>query len=182
MSENLEQKISACLAEKDFDLAFKFILEGYKERLYWHIRHLVLVHEDADDILQDVFVKIWKNLDKFEGRSQVYSWMYRIASNEALGFLAAKKRKSAVQLDYHPSVANVLLADSFFDGNEMEALLHAAVSTLPDKQKLIFTMRYFEEMKYEAISEITETSVGALKASFHHAVKKIETFIRNKSI
>jgi RNA polymerase sigma-70 factor (ECF subfamily) len=157
-------------------------MSGFKERLYWHIRNMVLSHDDTDDILQNVFIKIWKNLPKFEGRSQVYSWAYRIATNETLTFLDKKKRKYAISLDTEDGViANTLQADEYFDGDFAQALLLEAVQQLPEKQRLVFNMKYFEEMKYNEISEILETSVGGLKASYHHAVKKIEEYVKLKA-
>lgn len=181
MSEILEKQIVDLLADRNYDQAFKIILSGYKERLYWHIRNMVLSHDDTDDILQDSFVKIWKNLPKFEGRSQVYSWIFRIATNETLSFLAYKKRKHTLRIDDDQSgISNSLMADDYFDGEYGQALLLEAVYSLPEKQRLVFNMKYFQEMKYNEISTILDTSVGGLKASYHHAVKKIEDYIRRK--
>jgi len=182
MSDILEKKITELIAQGDFEKAFGQIMSGYKERLYWHIRNMVLSHDDTDDILQNVFIKIWKNLPEFEGRSQVFSWSYRIATNETLTFLDKKKRKFATSIDSDEGViANTLIADEYFDGDYAQAILLEAVQALPQKQRQVFTMKYFEEMKYNEISEILETSVGGLKASYHHAVKKIKEYVKLKA-
>ncbi len=183
MSDILEKQITDLLAIEAFDKAFVLILSAYKERLYWHIRNMVNVHDDADDVLQNTYIKIWRYLPKFEGRSQVFSWAYRIATNESLSFLDSKKRKWAVSIDNEEmGFANTLVADEYFDGDKAEALLREAVNSLPDKQKQVFNMKYFEEMKYQEISDILDTSVGGLKASYHHAVKKIEKFVKINSV
>ncbi|MGB0391158.1 MAG: RNA polymerase sigma factor [Salibacteraceae bacterium] len=183
MSDIIEKQIRDLLAQDVYEQAFQIIMTGYKERLYWHIRNMVLVHDDTDDILQNTFIKIWKNLPKFEGRSQVFSWAYRIATNETLTFLDKKKRKSAESIDNEESIiANTLMADEYFDGDYAEALLIAAVNTLPLKQKQVFNMKYYQDMKYTQMAEILDTSVGGLKASYHHAVKKIEDFVKNKQV
>tara|TARA_R110002050_G_scaffold109799_1_gene221374 strand:+ start:108117 stop:108668 length:552 start_codon:yes stop_codon:yes gene_type:complete len=182
MSEILEKQITDLIAQNDFEKAFGLVMSGYKERLYWHIRNMVLNHDDTDDVLQNTYIKIWKNLPKFEGRSQVFSWAYRIATNETLTFLEKRKRKFAERIDnVENGIANSLMADEYFDGAYAEAWLHEAVSLLPEKQQLVFNMKYFEELKYEEISEILQTSVGGLKASYHHAVKKIEKFVQQKA-
>lgn len=181
MSDILEKQITNLLHERNFEKAFQLVMSSYKERLYWHIRHMVLSHDDTDDILQNVFIKIWKNLPKFEGRSQVFSWAYRIATNETLTFLEKKKRKYAISIDADEGViANTLMADEYFDGDYAQAILLEAVQTLPEKQRQVFTMKYFEELRYNEISELLETSVGGLKASYHHAVKKIEQYAKWK--
>jgi RNA polymerase sigma-70 factor (ECF subfamily) len=182
MSDILEKQITDLISQGDFDKAFGLIMSGFKERLYWHIRNMVMSHDDTDDILQNTYIKIWRYLPKFEGRSQVYSWTYRIATNETLSFIEKKKRKSAVSLDNDENkLANTLMADEYFDGEYAEALLREAVQSLPEKQQLVFNMKYFQEMKYSEISEVLETTVGGLKASYHHAVKKIEAFIKTKN-
>ncbi len=159
--------------------AFSMIVEKYKERIYWHIRRMVIHHEDADDILQEVFIIIWRKLKDFRGESSLYTWIYRIASNECLSFLHKKSARSLIPLDKKGnSIVNSLESDAYFDGNEIQRRLVAAVASLPEKQKLVFNLKYYEEMKYEEISEISGTSIGALKASYHHAVKKIEEFIK----
>ncbi len=161
--------------------AFEEIVENYKERLYWHIRKMVLVHEDADDILQDTFLKVRKNLDKFKGDSKLYTWLYRIATNEAINFLNAKKRKpETVSLSQEEYLFENLKSDVYFEGDKLQLEFQRAILSLPEKQRIVFNMKYFDEMKYSDMSEILDTSVGALKASYHHAVKKIKSFIRNE--
>ncbi|MFT4753778.1 MAG: RNA polymerase sigma factor (sigma-70 family) [Salibacteraceae bacterium] len=183
MSEILEFQITELINQGDYDKAFGVIMTGYKERLYWHIRKMVISHEDTDDVLQNTCIKIWRNLPKFEGRSQVFSWSYRIATNESLTFLDKKKRKRADSFDdVDNQIVNTLMADEYFDGDYAEALLIAAVKALPEKQRLVFNMKYYEDMKYTDISDVLDTSVGGLKASYHHAVKKIEEFIKNKQL
>jgi RNA polymerase sigma-70 factor (ECF subfamily) len=158
--------------------AFEMLINTYKERLYWHIRRIVLNHDDADDVLQNTFIKVYRNIDGFKGNSKLYSWMYRIATNESLTFLQAKSTKLGVSSEelQHKLVVN-LKSDVYFEGDEIQLKLQEAIATLPEKQKLVFNMKYFQEMKYEEISEILETTVGGLKASYHLAVKKIESFL-----
>lgn len=145
-----------------------------------HIRTLVLNHDDTDDILQETFIKIYQNIDTFKGNSQLFSWMYRIATNQALDFLKQKSKKhNLVDGEVGEYLVNQLEADSLFDGDEAELLLQKAIATLPQKQQLVFKMRYYEDLDYKSISEILDTSVGALKASYHHAVKKIELFLES---
>ncbi|AJH14203.1 RNA polymerase ECF-type sigma factor [Myroides odoratimimus] len=145
-----------------------------------HIRTIVLNHDDTDDVLQEVFIKIYQNIDTFKGNSQLFSWMYRIATNQALDFLKSKSRKMQLEDDeLNEYLVNQLEADSLFDGDEAELILQKAIASLPQKQQLVFKMKYYEDLDYQTISEILETSVGALKASYHHAVKKIELFIES---
>ena len=152
----------------------------YKERLYWHIRRIVLNHDDADDVLQNTFIKVYKNIDNFKGESKLYSWMYRIATNESLTFLKQKSKKIGISdQELKDRMVDNLQADVYFEGSEIQLKLQKALATLPDKQKLVFTMKYYQEMKYSEISEVLETSEGALKASYHLAVKKIETYLRD---
>lgn len=159
--------------------AFEVLVNTYKERLYWHIRQIVLNHDDADDVLQNVFIKVFRNIEGFKGDSKLYSWMYRIATNEALTFLKTKSRKLGVNSEeLQEKLANNLESDVYFEGEEIQLQLQKAIATLPEKQKLIFNMKYFQEMKYDEISEILETSVGGLKASYHIAVKKIEAYLK----
>jgi len=159
--------------------AFGVLVDTYKERLYWHIRRIVLHHDDTDDILQNTFIKVYKNIDGFKGDSKLYSWMYRIATNEALTFLKSKsKRKGMSDIELQNRLVDNLQADVYFEGDEIQLKLQKAIATLPEKQKLVFNMKYFEELKYEEISEILGTSVGGLKASYHLAVKKIEAFLK----
>jgi RNA polymerase sigma-70 factor (ECF subfamily) len=159
--------------------AFEVLINAYKERLYWHIRRIVLNHDDADDVLQNTFIKVYRNIEGFKGDSKLYSWMYRIATNEALSFIKNKARKLGVSNDeITERTTKNLEADVYFEGDAIQLKLQKAISGLPEKQKLVFNMKYFEDMKYEEISEILETSVGGLKASYHLAVKKIEAFLQ----
>ena len=172
--ENLKQKDTQAKA-------FEVLINTYKERLYWHIRRIVLNHDDTDDVLQNTFIKIFRNIDKFKGDSKLYSWMYRIATNEALTFLKVKSKKLGVDNEeLQERMANNLQADVYFEGDEIQLKLQKAIALLPEKQKLVFNMKYFEELKYEEISEILETSVGGLKASYHLAVKKIEASLKGE--
>lgn len=158
--------------------AFQQLVSQYKERLYWHIRRIVLNHDDADDVLQNTFIKVYNNIKSFKGESALFSWMYRIATNEALTFLSQKAKKANISSEtLQENLVRNLEADIYFEGDEIQLKLQKAIALLPEKQKLVFNMKYFQEMKYEEISEILETSVGALKASYHHAVKKIEDYL-----
>ena len=157
------------------DEAFRILVNSYKRRLYWHIRSIVLTDEDADDVLQEVFVRIFRNIEKFKGESALYTWMYRIATNESLSFLKSKANRMKTSLEtLQQELVLGLRSDPYFDGDELELRLQEAIVSLPEKQQQIFRMKYLQEMKYEAISEVLGTSVGALKASYHHARKKIE--------
>jgi len=160
--------------------AFKELLKQYKERLYWHIRKIVIDHDDTDDVLQNTFIKVYKNISKFKEDSKLYSWMYRIATNEAITFInqRAKKNNSATK-EVQLTILNNLTADDYFDGDEAQLKLQKAIATLPQKQQLVFNMKYFDAIKYREMSEILETSEGALKASYHIATKKIEEYILN---
>jgi len=175
-----EETLVAQLKHKDTQAkAFEVLINTYKERLYWHIRRIVMDHDDADDVLQNTFIKVYRNIEGFKGDSKLFSWMYRIATNESLTFLKQKSRKLGVDseaLQVH--MANSLQADVYFEGDEIQYKLQQAIATLPEKQKLVFNMKYFEELKYDEISEILETSVGGLKASYHLAVKKIESYLK----
>jgi len=173
-----EEFIKQLLDSKTQNVAFQKLLSTYQKPLYNHIRNIVLNHDDTDDVLQNTFVKIFQNLKNFKGESKLFSWMYRIAANEAISFLNQKAKKSGIssQIIQDKALDN-LRADVYFDGNEIQLKLQQAIATLPEKQQLVFKMKYFEELKYEEISEILGTSVGALKASYHHAVKKIESFL-----
>jgi RNA polymerase sigma factor (sigma-70 family) len=158
--------------------AFNLIVLKYQERLYWHIRKIVISHDDSDDVIQNTFLKVWSGLDGFREDSQLFTWLYRIATNEALTFLKKKKSKLFLPLvDVEQHLMSSLESGPYLDGNEIQIKLQKAILTLPDKQRLVFNMKYFDELKYEEISEILGTSVGALKASYHHAVKKIEKSI-----
>ena len=170
--------IQELLNPKTQNQAFQRLLKEYQKPLYNHIRNIVLNHDDADDVLQNTFVKVYQNLNKFKGESKLFSWMYRIATNESLTFLNQKAKTGGVSSEtlQNKTIDN-LKADIYFDGNEIQIKLQKAIMQLPEKQQLVFKMKYFEELKYEEISEILGTSVGALKASYHHAVKKIEAFV-----
>lgn len=159
--------------------AFNLLLNKYQQKIYWHIRRLVIDHDDADDLVQDVFIKVWKNLSNFRNDAQLFTWLYRIASNESITFLNRKKIRNSISLDeeYGRSLANTLADSPYFDGNAAQMNLQKALLTLPEKQRLVFNMKYYDDLKYEEISEILGTSVGALKASFHIAVKKIEKIL-----
>jgi len=158
--------------------AFNLIVRKYQERVYWHIRKMVLNHEDADDLVQEVFVKAWKGLANFREDSQLFTWLYRIATNETITFLKKKQKKLMQPLgDAEHQLGSMLESDEYFSGDEIQLKLQKALLTLPEKQRLVFNMRYFDELKYEEISKIVGTSVGALKASFHYAVQKIEKYL-----
>jgi RNA polymerase sigma-70 factor (ECF subfamily) len=160
--------------------AFKKLLEIYQKPLYFHIRGIVLNHDDADDVLQNTFIKVFSNVKNFKGDSKLYSWMYRIATNESLSFLQQKAKKSGITNEELQSKAiNNLESDVYFEGDEIQLKLQKAIAILPEKQQLVFKMKYFEEMKYEEMSQVLDTSVGALKASYHIASKKIEEFLKS---
>jgi RNA polymerase sigma factor (sigma-70 family) len=170
--------IQQLLNPKTQNDAFQKLLNSYQKPLYNHIRNIVLDHDDTTDVLQNTFIKVFQNLKNFKGESKLFSWMYRIATNEALTFLNQNARKSGISSETLQNKAiDNLKADVYFDGNEIQIALHKAIAKLPEKQQLVFKMKYFEELKYEEISEILGTSVGALKASYHHAVKKIEALL-----
>jgi len=156
---------------------FAKLVSEYSEQLYWQIRKMVLSHDDANDILQEVFIKAWSSIDNFRGEAKLSTWLYRIAINESITFINKMRAQNNISIDEDDSfLINQLEGDQYFDGDETQKLLQKAVLTLPEKQRLVFQMKYFDEMKYEEMSEILGTSVGALKASYHHAVKKIENF------
>lgn len=162
------------------DLPFAQIMKKYQERLYWHIRRMVVVHEDAHDVLQNMFIKVWKNLDNFREDSQLFTWLYRIATNESLTFLDQQKKRATISIsneDY--DLTDKIAASSHFDSNKLEWKLQLAIQKLPPKQRVVFNLRYYDEMPYAEMSKVLETSEGALKASYHHAVKKIEDYILN---
>lgn len=160
--------------------AFTAIIKKYQEKLYWHLRRLVVDHDDTNDVLQNVFIKVWKGLDNFREDSQLYTWLYRISTNEGLSFLEQQKRRSMVSFsDVESGLSNTVKADSFFDANQLEWKLQLAIQQLPEKQRVVFNLRYFDEMPYSEMSRVLDTSEGALKASYHHAARKIEEFIKN---
>lgn len=173
-----EEFINQLLNPKTQNEAFKKLLLAYQKPLYNHIRNIVLNHEDTDDVLQNTFIKVFQHLKKFKRESKLFSWIYRIATNEALSFISQKAKKIGISSEslQNKTIDN-LKSDPYFDGDEVQIKLHKAIAALPKKQQLVFKMKYFEELKYEQISEILGTSVGGLKASYHHAVKKIELLV-----
>lgn len=174
--ENLVQQLKQDESQAS---AFEVLVSTYKEPLYWHIRRIVLNHDDTDDVLQNTFIKVYKNIKSFKGDSKLYTWLYRIATNEALTFLKRKSRRNSLSDgETQERLVQNLQADVYFEGDKIQLKLQEAIATLPEKQKLIFNMKYFQEMKYEEISEILETTVGGLKASYHLAVKKVEAFLK----
>lgn len=173
-----QQFIQQLLDPKTQNTAFQKLLKDYQKPLYYHIRSIVLNHDDADDVLQNTFVKVFRHLNGFKGESKLFSWMYRIATNESLSFLSQKaKRNGTTSEALQTRLVENIQSDEWFDGDEMQAKLQMAVAKLPEKQQLVFKMKYFQELKYEEISAILGTSTGALKASYHHAVKKIEDYV-----
>lgn len=161
---------------------FAQVVEEYSERIYWQIRKMVYSHEDANDILQDVFIKAWLNIDKFRGDAKLSTWLYKIAINESITFINRSKAKLNLSIDDSDSfLINQLEGDEYFDGDSAQLLLQKAVVSLPEKQRLVFQMKYFDELKYDEISEMLGTSVGGLKASYHHAVKKVEKFLKESN-
>lgn len=162
---------------------FKALVEKYQEKLYWHIRRMVLSHEDADDVLQNTFIKVYRNIAQFERKSSLFTWLYRIATNESLTFIERNKRYKSDKLDgqeEHPVISQ-LKSDPYFDGEEIQLKLQEALVSLPEKQKQVFLLRYYDELSYKEMSDILDTSEGALKASYHHAVKKIEDHLIKKN-
>ena len=160
-----------------YEIAFNAVVRKYSERLYWHVRRFLCSHDDTNDLIQDIFIKVWKALPTFRGDSNMFTWIYRIATNEVLNHLRKQKFLGLVELDSSSErLIKKIDDDPYFNGDALQRELHKAVQRLPEKQRLVFNMRYFDEMKYEDMSEILGTSVGALKASYHHAVKKIEDF------
>lgn len=160
------------------EAAFTRLVREYQEPLYWQIRRMVISHDDTDDILQNTFVKAWNAIDSFRGESRLQTWLFRIAINESLNFLT--KKKQTLSLDQtEGSVADLLASDSYFDGDEVQKQFQTAINSLPEKQRLVFNLKYFDEMKYEDMSSLLGTSIGALKASYHHAVRKISTFFQD---
>jgi RNA polymerase sigma-70 factor (ECF subfamily) len=175
-----EQLLEQFRTESSREAAFTAIIKKYQEKLYWHVRRMVIEHEDANDVLQNVFIKVWNGLGNFREDARLYTWLYRIATNESLSHLEQKKKKSTVPLgDVEDGLSNTIKADKDFDSRKLEWKLQIAIQQLPEKQRLVFNLRYYDEMPYNEISQILETSEGALKASYHHAVKKIEDFILN---
>lgn len=171
--------IETLINPKTQNIAFKQLVQQYQKPLYFHIRNIVLNHDDADDVLQNTFIKVFSNLKNFKGESKLYSWIYRIATNESLTFIEQRAKKQGISNEEVQQKAIMNLeSDVYFEGNEIQLKLQKAIAILPEKQQLVFKMKYFEEIKYENMSEILDTSVGALKASYHHAVKKIEEYLK----
>ena len=177
-----EQKILEQLKDRTLrNATFSLVVELYSKKIYWHIRNMVLSHDDANDLVQDTFVKAWNSIDTFRGDAQISTWLYRIAINETLTFLK-KRQIETVPIDSDEyDIAGTIESDAYFCGDKTDALFRKAIGTLPEKQRLVFNMKYFEEMKYEEMSDILGTSTGALKASYHIAVKKIEKFIEENN-
>lgn len=166
--------------ESTKEKAFTQIINKYKEKLYWHIRRLVVSHEDADDILQNVFIKVWKGLDNFREESQLFTWLYRIATNESITLIQKMKKMRSITINDAESVlSDKIKADEYFDAQKLEWKLQLAIQTLPEQQRIVFNLRYFDEMPYNEMSEILKVTTGALKASYHHAAKKIEAYLLN---
>ena len=160
--------------------AFTSIIKKYQEKLYWHLRRMVVDHDDANDVLQNVMIRVWNGLENFREDSQLYTWLYRVATNECLTFLEQQKKRASVSLsDVESGLENKIKADQNFDGKKLEWKLQLGIQQLPEKQRIVFQLRYYDEMPYEEMSRVLETSEGALKASYHHAVKKIEEYIKN---
>ena len=182
MTKQEEQQLVEQLSDPKLQRkAFERVVRAYSEQLYWQIRRMVLTHEDADDVLQNVFIKAWTHLDDFHQESRLSTWLYRIAVNESIDFLRKQKNMTLQYTDDVDSgVANMLVADNYFDGDETQAMLQEAISTLPDVQRTVFNLHYFDDMKYSDISKLLNTSEGALKASYHIAVKKISEFFKRR--
>ena len=173
----IEQLINVQTREK----AFRELISLYKERLYWHVRKIVISHDDTDDVLQNTFIKIYKNIGKFKQESKLFSWMYRIATNEAITFINKRNKERKIDIsEVQEQIVSTLESDIHFSGEEIQEILQKAIASLPQKQQLVFNMKYFDNIKYTQISEILGTSVGALKASYFHAVKKIESYIKKQ--
>ncbi|WP_027138729.1 RNA polymerase sigma factor [Gaetbulibacter saemankumensis] len=172
------QLVEQLKSDTDREQAFRELIRLYKERLYWHIRNIVKSHDDTDDVLQNTFIKVYKNIDNFKGESQLFSWMYRIATNESITFINKQaKRLQTTNEEAQLLAINNLKADEYFEGDDIQFKLQKAIATLPQKQQLVFNMKYFDDLKFKEISEILETSEGALKASYHIAVKKIQGYL-----
>lgn len=176
-----DQELLAAFRETSTkEWAYTQIVKKYQERLYWHIRRMVVSHDDTDDVLQNVFIKVWRYLENFRADAQLFTWLYRIATNESISFLnQEKKRKSISISDEETGLENTLRAEKGFNIQEIEWKLQMAMQSLPEKQRVVFSLRYYDEMPYAEMSEVLETSMGALKASYHHAVKKVEEYLKN---
>ncbi|WP_313359809.1 RNA polymerase sigma factor [Empedobacter sp.] len=177
----MDQKILDHILDKDWEQAFKLLVKDYHQRVYWQIRRMVLIHEDADDIAQNVFIKIYQNLNSFKNESKLSTWIFRITYNETINFIHKNAKEQNVSFeDYSMNIADDLSTDEYYTGDEIELKLQKVIASLPEKQRVVFMMKYYDEMKYEQISEISGTSVGALKASYHHAVAKIKEFLEDE--
>jgi len=160
--------------------SFNLLIRKYQKKVYWHVRRMVISHDDANDVTQETFVKVWKNLDRFKEEAQLFTWIYRIATNEAISFLRKKRTRFFIPLiDVENQLSNSLKSDGFFTADEIELKLHKAILKLPEKQRIVFNMRYYDDLQYEEMSEVLGTSVGALKASYHFALKKVEDYLKN---
>lgn len=177
MDQSEQELIRLFTIEESREKAFNILVQKYQERLYWHIRKIVITHEDTDDVLQNTFIKIWNNLSSFRKDSQLYTWLYKIATNESLNFLRKRQKERMLSWEeYGNIISENLLDDNQYNGDEIQLKLQKAILSLPEKQRLVFNMKYFDEIKYNEMAVILDTSVGALKASYHHAVKKIRTY------
>ncbi|MEG1579806.1 MAG: sigma-70 family RNA polymerase sigma factor [Bacteroidaceae bacterium] len=176
---NEEEWIKQLKNPSEQRLAFEQVVRVYSSQIYWQIRRMVLSHDDANDLLQNTFLKAWIHLDSFRGDAKLSTWLYRIAMNECLSFLQTKRNFETID-DLETNIAEQLESDTYFNGEETDIMLQQALSELPEKQRVVFNLKYYEEMKYEEMSDVLQTSVGALKASYHFAVKKIETFFKNR--
>jgi RNA polymerase sigma factor (sigma-70 family) len=177
-----DEILKAFRNEATREAAFGMLLKKYQQRLYWQVRRMVFEHDDADDVMQNVLMKVWRHLEKFRNDSSLHTWLYRISTNECLTFIESKKKRTAIPLENDENEDGPQIqvaADPYFNGDDIEAKLQQAIMLLPEKQRIVFNLRYYDEMPYEEMSGILGTSVGALKASYHHAAKKIESFLTN---
>lgn len=175
-----EEILNLYKEETSRNMALHHLIEKYQQKIYWQIRKIVIDHDDADDVMQNTFIKVWKGLENFKEESQLFTWLYRIATNEALTFLRQKQKRNTVSLEpIEYQLSQSLESDDYFKGDAIQLKLQQAILSLPEKQRVVFNMRYYDEMPYEQMSEVLETSVGALKASYHHAAKKIEEYLLN---
>ena len=181
MSEEISDKVllEQFRVESTRNMAFHMLVTKYQKRIYWQVRRIIIDHDDANDVVQNTFIKVWKSLDGFKESSQLYTWLYRIATNESLTFLKQKRAPLYVSFESVERGLSRKMDDNYFKGDEIEKKLQNAILTLPEKQRIVFNMRYYDETPYEEMSQVLNTSVGALKASYHHAVKKIEDFLKN---
>lgn len=175
-----QELINLFVTEDSRNDAFRIIVDQYKERLYWHIRKIVISHYDADDVLQNTFIKAWQNAVNFRNESKLYTWLYRIATNESLSFLRQEKNQKKISSEeINDQLVSSLESDPYFNGDKIQKKLQKAILSLPERQRLVFNMKYFDEMKYDEMAEILDISVGALKASYHHAVRKIKIYMES---